>query len=722
MVTLIITEKNKAAAAIADAIGPTKLIKKSKSLRIFQNSSKNIYILPLRGHLRGYRNTTAFKSWKNTNPREIITNPKAIKKLPLNYAGPYIKAIKEYSTISDHCIIGTDADIEGTNIGLFDALPYVKQVKPNIKVSQLWLSSLQKGEILNKMNNLITPKYSWGASGEARAIIDAIIVFSATREVTNTLKPLLSKLNIKFTSIGRVQTCLLYLIFLREKEILDFVPEPYILIEAILIYNNKNFKAQHQLNPFKKDRFIEAKEVFNKIKDEKIAKIVENSKNLKKRFPPTPLNTSKALVLLTKNLKISANTAMNTMNSLYLNKVISYPRTDSDIYKSEFDHVSILSKLKIHSLYGHYTNYLINQNKLTPTKGKKDAGDHPPITPLEGLELNDNKLENDLQRKVYDLLARHYIALFGQAATESKQILKLLIKDEPFIAQVVSLISEGFLEIAPFLKPKYETEIQIPGNVIPIQEILLSEKETKPPPKYTDTTLLKLMDKNNIGTKSTRPIIIKLLQTRRLIKRIKYVYYITDFGFFLIENLVKIWLPFLEPSFTRSVEKRLEDIKNKKKSMDSVVNDIKKEFLELFDKFLINKQKLVSNIENFKDKTIKLESSRSQHQFTTSNCPFCEKVPMKFINLKNKRFLVCSDENCKKYLSLPKNGALELLNSTCLKCGFNIFKVHLKRKGKLYVYHLCPKCWNDGFKEKIGDRFCSNCMEYKISNDKCVKK
>jgi DNA topoisomerase-1 len=722
MVTLIITEKKKAAEAIADAIGPSNLIKKSKMLIIFQNVSRNIYILPLRGHLKEYRNTVAFKNWKNSNPREIITNPAAIKKFPLNYAKPYINAIREYSNLSEHCIIGTDADIEGTNIGIFDALPYVKQVNPNIEISQLWLSSLQKGEIQDKLNNLITPKYSWGACGEARAIIDAIIGFSATREVTNTLKPLLNKLNIKFTSIGRVQTCLLYLIYLREKVILNFVPEPYLLIEAILISNNKNFRAQHELNPFKKAYLMKAEEIFKKIKDEKIAKIVENSKNLKKRFPPTPLNTSRALVLITKNLKISANTAMNTMNSLYLNKLISYPRTDSDIYKSNFDHISILNKFKSHSLYGHYTTQLFNQNKLTPTKGKKDAGDHPPITPLESLELNDNKFENELQKKVYNLLSRHYLALFGKVATESKQILKLLIRDEPFIAQLVSLILEGFLEIAPFLKPKYQTEIQIIGNTIPVQEILLNKKETQPPSRYTDTSLLRLMDKNNIGTKSTRPIIIKLLQTRKLIKRIKYVYNITDLGFFLIENLVKVWLPFLEPSFTRSVEEKLEDIKNNTKSMDFVVNDIKKEFLELFDKFLINKRKLLSNIDNFKKSTSKLESGKNSIQITTSNCPFCKKSPMKFINLKNKRFLVCSDENCKKYLSLPKKGTINLLKSTCLKCGFNIFKVNLKRKGKNYSYYLCPKCWNDGFKENIGDKFCSNCKEYKISNEKCVKK
>ncbi|MFX0026351.1 MAG: DNA topoisomerase [Candidatus Hermodarchaeota archaeon] len=720
MSTIIISEKKKAAEAIAEALGPVKTINKTKKYNVYHVPLRNVFVIPLRGHILEYRNTPSFKSWVNTNPREIITNPNAIKKVPISSTGPYIKALKEYSKISNHCIIGTDADIEGCNIGLFEALPYIKHIKPNIRVSQLWLSSLQKTEILQKFNNLITPKYNWGESGEARSIIDAFIGFSSTREITNTLRPLLNRFRVKFTSIGRVQTSLLYLIHLREQEILTFVPEPYFTIEAILIHEKGYFKAQHDLNPFKKQDEKKVKEIYLKIKNEKIAKIIDHAKKLTKRAPPTPLNTSKALVLLTKNLKISAYLAMSTMNYLYLNKIISYPRTESDVYKPNFNHKDLINNFLDHSLFGNYTNKLLRNNRIRPTKGKKDAGDHPPITPLVSLELMDDKLENNLQKKVYNLLARHYLALFGEEATESKQFLKLLIKDELFNAQIVSLISEGFLEIAPFLKPKYETEIQILGDQIPIKEILFNQKETQPPPRYTDTTLLKLMERNHLGTKSTRPIIIRLLQTRKLIKRMRYQYFITDLGSFLIENLIKIWLPFLKPSFTRDVEMKLGDIKDGKASWQNVVNDVKKDFLVLFDKLLANKERIISNIDNFKQK-LDLRVPK-EFPLIKSNCPFCNNHPMKFVNLPSKRFLVCSDENCKKYLSLPKKGTLELLNSICSLCEFNIFKITLHKNNKPFIYYLCPKCWNEGLNDKSGKGFCDKCSDYKIINEKCIRK
>ncbi|MFW9824923.1 MAG: DNA topoisomerase, partial [Candidatus Thorarchaeota archaeon] len=406
--------------------------------------------------------------------------------------------------------------------------------------------------------------------------------------------------------------------------------------------------------------------------------------------------------------------ALKTMNALYLNKIISYPRTDSDVYKPGFQHQEILKSFSSHSQYGNYTSTLLKNNRTIPTKGKKDAGDHPPITPIESLELDDTKFENDLQKKVYTTLSRHYLALFGEEATESSQILDLTIKEEPFRAQRVSLISKGFLEIAPFLSPKYEEEIQISGNQVPIKEITLDKKMTAPPPRYSDTSLLKLMEKNHLGTKSTRPVIIQILQTRSLIKRSKTQYFITELGTFLIENLMKIWLPFLKPDFTKMIEMRLDDIKENKVKMDQVVSDIRLEFLKLFDKFLARKHELISKANNYE------VSYTIPH--TTSNCPYCKNSPMQFINTKNKRFLVCSDDKCKKFLSLPKNGKLKLLDSICSICNFNIFRVSVKKGTRFYTYFLCPKCWNEGFEDQSGKGFCSNCEAYRIYKDQCIKK
>jgi ssDNA-binding Zn-finger/Zn-ribbon topoisomerase 1 len=199
-----------------------------------------------------------------------------------------------------------------------------------------------------------------------------------------------------------------------------------------------------------------------------------------------------------------------------------------------------------------------------------------------------------------------------------------------------------------------------------------------------------------------------------LIEREKSQYSITDLGKFLIESLIDIWLPFLDPSFTKKVEQKLDDVKEKKRNMDDVVKEVKKEFLELFDKFLVNKHKIISKAKNY--------NINYRTATTSSLCPDCNKNPMKFINLKNKRFLVCADETCKRYLSLPKKGKLKMLDSTCSLCNFNIFKISVKKNQKFYNYYLCPNCWNESFKDKSGKGFCSNCQYFKIYKDHCIKK
>lgn len=719
MPTLIIAEKNKAAQAIAEALGQTSKIREGKNLSVYTVPSKDIYVVPLRGHLLDYKNTKKYKSWSNTKPRDIIVDQNSIKKYAKSYASPYISMLKKYARKSTECIIGTDADPEGCNIGLCDALPYVTGENQNISISQIWLSSLQASEIKTKIQNRIPPRWDWAYSAEARSIIDAVIGFSATREVTNTLRPLLEKMNKKFISIGRVQTSLLYLIYLREERISDFKPEPYYNVEAKLNYKQNKFKGSHQSNPFRKSEKTNAEAIYNKIKHAKIAKVIKNYNNSKELKPPVPLNTSKALILITKTLKISADMAFKAMNDLYLNQLISYPRTDSDKYNQSFEHKKYLRDLSGNPVYGSYTSDLIINGRFNPNQGKKDAGDHPPITPIKSVDINSYKFDNNIQKRVYDILVRHYLALFSESAEESRTSLKLDIREEIFNSRFVSLLKEGFLEIAPFLKKKYDSEMIITENQIPIESVEFLEKSTKPPPKYTDTTLLKLMEKHNLGTKATRPIMINILQQRGLVSHAGRKYSITKLGKFLIDNLKKVWLPFLKPEFTKYIEDKLNEIKEKGKDMNGVVEEVKKEFLDLFDKFLQNKPKLIEEMNQ-----TEIKPAKKKYKTTSAPCPHCGEEVMKLIKTRqNKRFLACSNENCsKKYLNLPNRGWISILPSLCSKCQFNIFKIKTKKNGKSFAYYICPNCWNKALGDKNESGFCSSCKNYTIKNDKCVPK
>lgn len=752
MSILIISEKNKAAQAIAEALGTTKKIQVNKIVSVYEVSSQNIFVLPLRGHIQQYQNTPAYKKWTAKDPRDIITDPNAIAKIPIDYAGAYISALKIYGKKCNTCIIGTDADVEGCNIGLMDAFPFVKSVNPQIKLQQLWLNDLQKKTIQKAFSQLVPPKWSWALSGEARAQIDAIIGFSATREVSLTLKPVLNSVNVKFASIGRVQTSLLYLIYLREDIIRNFQPSPFWRITADLQIGKSVLQVGHQSNNFTDKKIAE--QIYKKIEHEKTAQLKKIQTKNQDIPPPTPLNTSKALQLITKNLKIDAKLALKTLEDLYLNKVITYPRTDSDVYSDDYDHKSVLQSFLGHSIYGNYALNLFKVKRITPRQGKLNAGDHSPISPLKSIEPGAKIFENKLQEKVYNLISRYYLALFGEKAIEAETRMIFDIQQEKFLGQVKILLTPGFYEIAPFLSPKYDVSIPELNKYVnssgslpnyPINKINFDEKETQPPPRYTDTSLLRLMERKNLGTKSTRPAMIQLLIDRKYIQRKGRSIYLMDLGFLLIDSLKSIWTPFLEPTFTAKVEKLLQQVKDTKIKYDFAVNAVKSEFLQLFDLFRKQRSVILSKMQTLqqtgnvirgRNNKILPTSNTSvgnkgnstvnsgNEPLTTAMCPKCKQSPMKLVisPQKKKKFLVCADSNCHTFLSLPQKGTPKLLKTTCSICSFNVMKITTSKNGHQFHYYICPLCWNRGLSHQTGEGFCSNCKAFHIVKGKCGKR
>lgn len=719
---IIICEKNKTAEAVAHSLGSAQKLTFNK-IPYYYIKDTNTYVVPLRGHIKEYRNTDKYKSWSKSDPRDILIDPKSIFKYPMKYGYNYLKLLEFVSQKENinSCIIGTDADVEGCNIGLIDAFPVVKKAKNITDLSQLWLSSLQKSEIIKAYNSQIKPKWDWAYAGEVRAMIDALIGFSATREVSLTLRHVLRKINVQFVSIGRVQTCLLYLIYMRETQIKNFAPKAFWVINAEILNDNNKYKSEYLGNPIQTNE--NASKIHNKIRNEKQGLIKKQESNTKLIFPPTPLNTSRALQLITRYAGITAMHSLKILEDLYLNQLITYPRTDSDKYKPSFNHSDNITQFNSHSQYGNYSHFLLSKNQVTPNQGKTDADDHPPITPIKSVESNYSTLTTPQHAKVYDLIVRYYMSLFSKPGKSLQTRCMFSVKDEDFLLKNDVLVEKGPYEIAPFLMKRFDTPLVIAEGekYLNINSIDLDERHTQPPNRYSDNTLIKLMEKFKIGTKSTRPSMIKILIDRQYIERQKRAIFLTDLGFYLIDNIKDVWQDFLEPSFTSYVETYLEQIKNGQKDWKIALEEIKREFLRLFDEF---RKKKTSFIQKFEKIEGDFQKQQNQ-QITGALCPSCNNSPMKIIRTKKKtRFLACKSKECKNTLALPKTGRITILkNSKCQQCGFNVFKIKKIKNNRSYDYYMCPFCWSKGLNEKIeGYGFCSNCESNKITKDNCTTK
>lgn len=708
----MIAEKRKAAEAIAGALGPHAR-RTVNGVTTFHVKSLDVVVLPLRGHLKAHGTVPEYEKWGARDPREIITNPKAVVKRTLPGQYKLRDALRQLGQSCNACVVGTDADLEGCNIGLMDALPEVKSVNPRVRVSQLWLSTLQKRDVVTAWNNLVSPKWSWAEAAEARSLLDAVIGFSATREITLSLKALAKRLGAKVFSIGRVQTSLLYLLFLRERGVRNFKPKPYHVIKTRLLVGATKVPLEHEANPFYD--WPECEASFKRVESAKVGVVRNFLDSTRERKPPTPLNTTKALLLLTRHLKASSARALQVMEDLYLDQLLSYPRTDSDAYDEKFDHRTYLAQLSGHSRLGRFASALLSSNRVVPTKGKVNAGDHAPITPVASAEDADARLKSDLHRKVYYLLARHYLSLFFPPAKERKAELRVAVNGEPFIGKVVALVDPGFLEVLPELSPTYDPWVACQaGRNYPVDPPELEQRETKPPPRFNDTSVIALMERHGLGTKSTRPDMVETLLKRGYVKKVGRVLHVTALGYDLMENLEPVWRDFLLPAFTARVERELEAIKEGKKTRKEVVDQVKAEFLALFDAFRRSKPAFVEKMNGTEAATQGTSGSAGKVGSARGlgvRCPTCGQEVQLVRTPRGKRIIKCADAaSCKFVLFLPKAGWLTPLSEKCQKCGFPAIKVTKRSKGRYWSYIICPQCWNASLGKKGDDSgFCPKC-------------
>ncbi|MHA1721722.1 MAG: DNA topoisomerase, partial [Candidatus Baldrarchaeia archaeon] len=538
---LMISEKYKQALAIAKALGKVgKRTINNVPVFIVKTNRSNIIIVPLRGHITEYSTKTKYEKWSQNDPKLILLDKNSLKKIYKEKK--YVELLRTLAKQCDDLIFATDADEEGENIA-FEAWEIIREVNPKLKPKRLWLHTLIPSDICEAFRNLIEPKWTWAYAVEARRQIDALIGFAATRELTLALKPFLKHIGTNVISVGRVQTPTLYLIYSREKEIKNFVPEPYWNLLAEINVHGTIIKVRHVDSPFKDKKLVAL--IYDRIKEEKYAILEDVRREEVYIQPPTPFNTTKALKTITKILPITAKTAMKIMEDLYLDALISYPRTDTDRYSPTFPHREFISKFLRSRIYGIYAEEILRKDVLHPRQGKVFKGDHEPITPIDVAEPGDPRFKTRNHWEIYNIIVRRYLALFMPPAKELKINLLFLINKEKFTANITVLLEKGFIKVWQWAEKEYTPLSKLPElatkDRYSIRKIFIEEKKTKPPPRLTESNLIATMQKLNLGTKSTRPQHIETNKKRGYIVRKGKSLYCSEIGWILASNLEKIW-------------------------------------------------------------------------------------------------------------------------------------------------------------------------------------
>lgn len=474
----------------------------------------------------------------------------------------------------------------------------MQKAKAKCPVKRLWISSMTDEAIREGFNSLkdqseYNPLYIAGLS---RAIGDWILGMNATRLYT-----LKYGQNHQVLSIGRVQTPTLALIVNRQKEIDNFKPEPYWVLSTI--YRDTLFTAT-------KGRFAskeEGEKAFETIAGKPFS-VTDVQKKNGTEAPQRLFDLTSLQVECNKKFSYSAETTLNLIQGLYERKLTTYPRVDTQFLSEDIypKCPSILNGLRG---YQELTQPLLAKALIKPKRifDTSKVTDHHAIIPTGVPAVN----LTDMERNVYDLIARRFIAAFWPDCKFSTTTVLGKVEDVEFKVSGKEILSPGWRTVYA----KEETLAQdddakkgddertlptfVKGESGP-HEPTLSEKSTTPPKYYTEATLLRAMEtagkfvedetlraalkENGIGRPSSRANIIETLFKRRYIKRERKNLVATQTGIELIDTIHEELLKSCE--LTGIWEKKLRDIEHKKYDAALFINELKAQITEIVNDVL----------------------------------------------------------------------------------------------------------------------------------------
>ena len=474
----------------------------------------------------------------------------------------------------------------------------MQKAKAKCPVKRLWISSMTDEAIREGFNSLkdqseYNPLYIAGLS---RAIGDWILGMNATRLYT-----LKYGQNHQVLSIGRVQTPTLALIVNRQKEIDNFKPEPYWVLSTI--YRDTLFTAT-------KGRFAskeEGEKAFETIAGKPFS-VTDVQKKNGTEAPQRLFDLTSLQVECNKKFSYSAETTLNLIQGLYERKLTTYPRVDTQFLSDDIypKCPSILNGLRG---YQELTQPLLAKALIKPKRifDTSKVTDHHAIIPTGVPAMN----LTDMERNVYDLIAKRFIAAFWPDCKFSTTTVLGKVEDVEFKVSGKEILSPGWRTVyakEETLAPdddakKGDDERTLPtfvkGESGP-HEPTLTEKSTTPPKYYTEATLLRAMEtagkfvedetlraalkENGIGRPSSRANIIETLFKRRYIKRERKNLVATQTGIELIDTIHEELLKSCE--LTGIWEKKLRDIEHKKYDAALFINELKAQITEIVNDVL----------------------------------------------------------------------------------------------------------------------------------------
>ncbi|HOI72364.1 MAG TPA: DNA topoisomerase I [Methanobacterium sp.] len=652
---VIICEKPKASEKISTALPGTRVKKNYKRVTYYEveNNGKKTTILTAVGHLYSL-------APKNRKKRKFDLEwvPLYQKDKSKKYTKNYVDAIKKLTKDADKFIHACDYDIEGTLIG-YNALKYACGQESLDNTTRMKFSTLTNEDIMEAYENPIPLDINQVDSGIARHVLDFIFGVNISKYLTDSVMK--STNRYIQLSAGRVQTPTLAILVEREKEINSFIPEPYWIIKASL---DRDIIADHKKGKIFKRTDVDKILADCKDEDALVEKIeLRNSKKL----PPLPFDLGSLQSEAYNLFGFSPKKTQQIAQNLYTEGYTSYPRTSSQKLPKSIGYPKILKKISNSTTFRKPISKLKKPYK--PREGKKTDEAHPSIHPTGVLP---KKLGRDYQ-KLYELIVFRFISVFGEDAIVETMKTNLKIGKQPFNFTRKRTAKLGWQEQYPFRAVENDEFPDIKEGDRLKGEVNDEEKETKPPARYNQASLIRELEKRGLGTKSTRANIISILYDRKYVEGRKIE--VNVLGEQLIDTLVKYSKKITSEELTREFETKLENIQKGKSKKEKIIEEYKTEISSILDDIEENTLKIGEELYNAYKESMIVGECKCGNNLIVIN------------SRRGNSFVGCSGyPECKNTYSLPRGATI--LKAKCEKCGLPMISFGKPRQRAC----LDPKC------------------------------
>jgi len=601
---------------------------------------------------------------------------------------------------SDTIYLAPDPDREGEIIAWHIGQEIAKVVKDKSKILRITFNEITKPAILEAIEHPEKVDLKKVAAQQARRVLD--------RWVGYEVSPILWQKITRGLSAGRVQSVALRLVCEREQAIRDFKPEEYWSVEGQFKHDASKIHAM--LTHIKKKKIDiknkkTADDVVKKLKKtDFIVESVTDKKRAKNPFAPFMTSTLQQAAF--NRLGFTVKKTMTIAQKLYEGMplddssqpvaLITYMRTDSKRISD-----TALKQVRGFISKAHGKEYLPDKVRLyAKAKKGKTQDAHEAIRPIN-VALTPEYAKKYLNRdaaRLYELIWKRFVACQMTSAQYAQRQIVIQGGDFTFKVTGSTLIFDGFLKVYKADEDEKDTAVKIPKNIkakdpVDLEKINPKQHFTQPPPKYTEGSLVKEMEKEGIGRPSTYSATLNTIQARSYVTLDKKKRFTpTELGFtvtnMLTENLPKI----MDIKFTAHMEEDLDKIANGEIKRD----DLLKEFYEAFQK----------DLEKFRGTKKKREAQKSDVL-----CPACKKHYLIVRFGKTGEFLGCPGfPDCKFTCNFERTEDNKIvcveaeqpkeLDLTCPKCGKKLRQII----GKFGPFIACsgyPEC-KYVHKEKAG--------------------